>query len=53
MFDINITIIENDDMFFYCNDTPDHKMFRYNNINESNGELAAYTKSEFNIVTIF
>ena len=51
MLDMNIRIIENDDIVFDCNDTPDLTMFRYNN-GQSNGESAAYTKSEFNIVNI-
>ena len=50
MLDMNITIIENDDIFFDCNDTPDLTMFRYSNRDEANAESAACTKSEFNIV---
>ena len=52
MLDMNITIIENDDNFFDCNDTPDLTMFQYSNRGEANNESAAYTKSKFNIVNI-
>ena len=53
MLDMNITIIENYDIFFDCNNTTDLTMFRYSNRDEANGESAAYTKSEFKIVNIF
>ena len=49
---MNITIIENDDIFFDCNDTPNITMFQFSNKDEANGESVADTKSEFNIVNI-
>ena len=41
MLDMNITIIENDDIFFDCNETPDLTIFRFNNWDPKWGESDA------------